>query len=300
MRIASIDIGTNTALLLIAETDDSGHIDPLIQLQRAPRIGRDVDEKKQIQQPAFERLRDVLIEYSAIIKDNKVDKVIACATSAVRDAINREELISYIKGNTGIDIEVISGETEALLTFNGGICDMPKDNYLVLDIGGGSTEISFYDSSNEFKKFSLQLGSVRLTERYFKHNPPTKDEIVEDKKFILSEFEKLVTIPNNVQLVGVAGTVTTLACFEQHLMEFDVKKVSGYRIPLERVQHWNNKLLSLSVEEIKSLSNATEGRADILQAGVLILTLFMEHFSFKKVITSERGLRFGMVMREIG
>ncbi len=304
MRIASIDLGTNTALLLIADVDSSGIITPLIQLQRSPRIGRDVDEKKQIQQPAFERLCDVLLEYSALIKKNDVDKVIACATSAVRDATNRDELISYIQLQTGITIEVISGETEALLTYQGGICGLPlTDNkYLVLDIGGGSTEISFYDSSNEFKKYSLQLGSVRLTERYFKHDPPLVYEIVNGRRFVSNCIDEhtgsFMAGLNELTLVGVAGTVTTLACFEQNLKEFDIQKVSGYPIPFERVQFWKDKLLTLSVEEITNLSNATEGRADILQAGVLILSHFMEHFRFSEVITSERGLRFGMVIRK--
>jgi exopolyphosphatase / guanosine-5'-triphosphate,3'-diphosphate pyrophosphatase len=309
MRFAAIDIGTNTVLLLIADVDERGIIHPVEHQQRSPRLGRDVDKHKQIKFSAFDKIARILNEYKQIAHQLDTDYIVACGTSAVRDASNRKKFVAYLKQTTGINVKVISGKEEAMLTYRGAISGFPEleNNAVVLDIGGGSTEISFFTPSNThqtramLKRFSFQLGSVRLTERYFHYNPPEQKEIDEATNFIRSEVSTLEhSTFTGYSLIAVAGTATTLACLDQCLMDFDVSKVGGYKLTRLQIGAWSQKLFTLTSEEIRSLSNTTEGRADILAAGVLILYEFMRQLEIKCVLVSERGLRYGLVLREWG
>lgn len=302
MRIAAIDIGTNTVLLLIADVDEHGTIHPLEHQQRLPRLGRDVDQNRTINIGAFDKITWILNEYKNLAQQFKADRIIACGTSAIRDAANREEFLRYILSLTGIEIEVLSGEDEALWTFRGAVSGFPnlRLSAVVIDVGGGSTEVSYLGGNQDhLTRKSVQIGSVRLTERYFKHNPPTKEETAAATEAIADALR--LFDPQDLMgrvLIGVAGTVTTLAALDQGLKEFDIEKVSGYRLHRERVEFWLQRLLSMTTAEIRSLSNTTEGRADILPAGVLILAEFMRRFQFNEILVSERGLRYGLVLRE--
>jgi len=306
MRIASIDIGTNTVLLLVADIDEHGIIHPVEHQQRLPRLGKDVDKNKAINISAFDRIAWILNEYKNLSLQLGADKIIAGTTSAVRDATNKDEFVSYLKKNTGIDIEILSGDDEATLTYRGAISgfqDLQKPA-AVIDIGGGSTEISYptpekHNGKSKLHRYSLQLGSVRMTERFLKHNPPLAPEIQSAMQVMIEEFAQVHNPGlSSYQLVAVAGTATTLACLDQKLNEFDVEKVSGYKMSRDAVGTWAIKLSTITSDQIRSLSNTTEGRADILTAGVLILNEFMKHFGFGSVIVSERGLRYGMIIRE--
>lgn len=322
MRIASIDIGTNTVLLLVADVDENGTIHLVEHQQRLPRLGKDVDKNGRIHVSAFDRVAWIVNEYKNFSVQLGAQKIIACATSAVRDASNRDEFISFIKSATGISVEVLSGNDEGLLTYNGALSGLQNLNkpVCVIDIGGGSTEITFPDGSRRIQpsngnqernlkvattaisalqRYSLQVGSVRITERFFKHTPPLDSEIQSTIQFMIEEFAQ-VRNPgfSSYQLVAVAGTATTLACLDQGLDEFEIEKVSGYKMSREKVIQWAIKLSTMTPEQIRSLSNTTDGRADILTAGVLILNEAMKHFGFESVIVSERGLRYGMIIRE--
>lgn len=308
MRIASIDIGTNTILLLIADIGNDGIVAPLVEEQRMPRLGKSVDANKVIGKQAFETVATVLLEYKAIINRYHTDIIVACGTSAVRDAANKEEFIQYIRRTTGIQIEILTGKGEALWTYRGALSGLPigGDQAAVLDIGGGSTEISFAISKDPghpnvltLNRFSFQVGSVRLTERVFKNIPPSPADIVKAQEIINTEFSTLIQW--NVfghYLIGVAGTVTTLACLNQGMKDFDSTKVNGYRLKRDRVGVWFDKLSRLTPSEMHLLSNVTMGRADILPAGTLILLEFMKRFNFEEIVVSDRGVRYGLVSRE--
>ncbi|HEV8538252.1 MAG TPA: Ppx/GppA family phosphatase [Bacteroidota bacterium] len=306
MRISCIDIGTNTVLLLVADIDENGIIHPVEELQRIPRLGKDVDGRNMIHVASFDRVAWIVNEYKNLSNQLGAAKILAAATSAVRDASNRDEFIEYIRSATGLTVEVLPGDEEALWTYRGAVSGVPKTSrpLVVLDIGGGSTEVSFpystsHNGGERLQRYSFQIGSVRLTERYFKHHPPTAAEIESAVQLIREEFSQ-VRNPGFEQyrLVAVAGTATTLACLAQQLREFDVSRVSGYTIEYNVVEEWTVKLARMSPQQVLSLSGATEGRSDILAAGVLILNESMKHFGFRTVIVSERGLRFGLVLRE--
>jgi len=300
MRIASIDIGTNTILLLIAEVDENGVIHPLEHRQQIPRIGKDVDKNKIINSAAFARTAQILNDYKKIAFEYKVDSIIACATSAVRDADNRNQLLAYLNEATGIKVEVLSGEEEAYISFTGVLSGYNElvSSACVIDVGGGSTEVS-YLKDEQIVMNSFRIGAVRLKERHFRHNRTTVHEISEAKSAINQAIDKDVRSGVNARtIIGVGGTATTLACIDQGLKEFEVSKVNGYCLTIDKIENWFNKLIMMPVAEIFSLSNATHGREDILAAGVLILSEFMKKSDIDNMIVSERGLRYGLVLRE--
>lgn len=318
LRIAGIDIGTNTVLLLVADVARDGTLRVVEHQQRVPRLGRDVDERQIIHTSAFDRIAWILNEYKNLAQQLGTDRLVAGATAAVRDAVNRNEFISYLKQTTGIAVEIISGEDEASLTYHGAVSGRPGKAApaVVIDIGGGSTEVSFPRPTDlkpepippaarstpgplALERKSFSFGCVRLTERFFKHNPPEPEEIRGAVGAVTSEFSQLREFnPSAFTLVGVAGTATTLACIDQGLPDFEVEKVSGYVLRRQRVEHWFRRLGGMTIAEIRSLSNATEGRADILTAGVLVLSQFMNQFRIEKMTVSERGLRYGLILRE--
>jgi len=319
MQIASIDLGTNTALLLITEISSDGTIKVLRDELRSPRMGKSVDAQRRISEESFQRVKDVFREYKNIISEYNVEKIIATGTSALRDASNREEFISRMKSETGIAIEILSGEDEALWTFRGAVSGLknPSENIVVIDIGGGSTEVVAGwrlevggkqltttissrkpQTLNIFPK-SFDVGAVRITEKFFTSLPPRTSEIHIARNFILQQFAEIQQEQFlNSRLVGVAGTVTTLALLDQQLEVFEVSKVANYVLTIEAIEKLFLQLKTKTPQEILSLTNAAKGREDILFAGTLILLETMNYFSWKEIIASERGLRYGIALRE--
>lgn len=306
MRIATIDIGTNTVLLLIADIDDDGRIQTVAEEQRLPRLGTGVDQRGVIGMEDCRRVVSDLQKFLETIRKFQAERVAVCATSALRDASNQKDILRFIATETGLDVEVLTGSDEAQWTFRGVTNELQhgRPSTVVLDIGGGSTEIthphpSSSNGDHQLSRYSLHLGSVRISERYFKHNPPLTDEINSAKQFIL---ETLTEVRNpgfdRFGLLAVAGTATTLACLDQQLASFDRERVTGYQMERAAVVYWSRRLLSMSSTEIRLLSDVTEGRADILSAGVLILEEIMELFRFRSLTVSERGLRHGIALRE--
>lgn len=302
MRIGAIDIGTNTVLLLVADVDEAGMITPLAYEQRIPRLGKDVDAQKMIGRAAFDRVTNVLREYASICENLKPERILAAGTSAVRDAKNSEEFIAHIRERTGLSIEVLSGDEEARLVYYGAVSGVPATHgsrfIAVLDIGGGSTEITVGTRQKIHDKVSLDIGSVRLTEKFFKHDPPTPEELHKAKEFVLNALGQLPTFDfANATTIGVAGTATTLAALDQGLKDFRLEKITNYRLTRPAVNGLLQKLQVMKAEEILVLSSVTEGRADILTAGTLILYTFMERADIEAITVSERGVRYGLVLK---
>lgn len=301
MKICAIDIGTNTFLLLIANIDPEGRITPLVQLQRMPRIGRSVDAGGRIGAEAFSPAAAILSEFASHAASHSCDVIAACATSAVRDAVNRSDFIGEMERRSGIRIEILSGEEEAALTYRGAVSRFGAApvSSAVIDIGGGSTEIISADASGTLHPVSLQLGAVRITERFFRADPPAGEELEAAARFVDAAFNAVATRPDDRrQLIAVAGTATTLACFDLGLNRYEGKDVEGYIMEVTRVTHWRNRLSALSSREILSLSSVAGGREDIITAGVMILERAMVGFGFREVTMTERGLRYGIALRE--
>ncbi len=302
MRYASIDIGTNTILLLIAETSSAGIKKILLDTQVTARLGKGVDANRIILPETFERIKNFLVKYKQICNEYKVEKILSVGTSALRDAINKNEFCNYIKTEVGLDIEILDGDTEAEWTFRGGISDFlyRSDNFLVVDIGGGSTELALGNSISVTSKISCDIGSVRITERFLKRSPPLDSEIKSANEYIISTLKN-----NNIaQLegkyaIGVSGTFTTLACLNKRMPMFEPEKTSGHILMYENIAAIFSELKNKSVEEIKSYPQITEGRYDIILAGIMILKNFMEIFPVRTIAVSTKGLRYGIIFREL-
>lgn len=300
MTVAAIDIGTNTVLLLVARISADGTILPLLQEQRIPRLGAGVDARRLLLPEAMQRVASVLEEYRSMIRTLPVDTTTVCATSAVRDANNRDEFLGLIRESTGIDVEVLTGEEEALWSFRGAISGTPGIRLAtVVDIGGGSTEIISGDEHGINGRLSIDIGAVRLTERFLADDPPTPAQLQECTRAIregLRPMDTLATAGSTV--IGVAGTATTLALLHQGFKKFDQRAVSGYRLPIGGVMELASTLSAMRSTDIARLSSALEGRADIITAGTLILRTIMERLGCSEILVSERGVRYGLALRE--
>lgn len=300
---AAIDIGTNTALLLISELRN-GRIRVLHEDQRLPRLGRGVDESRRLSEEAIERAVDALGSFRRVIDSQftDVDRCIVTATSAVRDAENRDKLKNRVKRETGFDIKILSGEEEAAWTYAGALSVLPAPGdrqHMVIDIGGGSTELATGKGTNLTDFHSFDIGSVRFSERFLKTDPPTDEEIQKCGHAIREAFEgHLFTFDEAVRAVGVAGTVTSLAYIDLGLTEYSSEKLANYRLAGDRVHYWIERLREMPSKEIlDAYPVVMKGRADVILAGLLILQGFISFYEFKELVVSTGGIRHGAVLK---
>ncbi len=302
MRIAAIDIGTNTILMLIAEMNSAGQLNVLADEQLIARLGKGVDAHKMILPETFVRCNDFLLQYKYKAETFGIDKIVATGTSALRDAHNRVDFIDSMFQTTGIQIEIISRDDEAVWTYRGAISGFNnlKQRCAVLDIGGGSTELIIGNQMQIESMRSVDIGSVRVTEKFLHHSPPLDKELQRADKFI---NEQIILYPqfniHDTSFIGVAGTVTTLAALELGLKIFDGKKVSGVVLQKDRIDFYYNRFRDMTADQIRSHVQIDPGRADIIFAGVMILKKIMEMQGMNKILVSERGLRFGIAIREL-
>jgi exopolyphosphatase/guanosine-5'-triphosphate,3'-diphosphate pyrophosphatase len=299
MRIAAIDLGTNTILLLVCDVGPSGLITDVLHEERIPRIGRDVDKSGMLTDTAVRNAAAIVTEYRSTAEAFGARTIRACATSAVRDARNGKDFVSRVADLSGVPIRILSGDEEALLTYRGAVKTSHSGNTdaAVIDIGGGSTEIivpAAHGGEESLRRVSLQVGTVRMTERFFKTVPPQREEHSHASKALraILETNKLhAPIPR--ELVGVAGSITTLACLDLRLSTVVKEKVEGYTMNRSTVHAWLERLRWLSPLEVLALSPVAKGREDILLAGLLILNGVMAYYGFERVRTTVRGLRYG-------
>jgi exopolyphosphatase/guanosine-5'-triphosphate,3'-diphosphate pyrophosphatase len=296
MKVAALDIGTNTALMLVAERDqNSFHV--LRDEHSIARLGEGVDKTRMINEAAYERLRNILHRYREIVNQLDVEKIAAIGTSAMRDAQNREDIIHRVHKEFGIGIDVISGEEESALTYLGATFELPKTEGItaVIDIGGGSTEIAFGGNNGYLSGNSVNIGAVRLREQGV-HKTNRKEREGSIRKL----FEETFTdIPSSSRLVAVAGTPTALAAMKLGLEKFDADAINGLPISLSEIESLIDFLFSHSAEELtKEYPAIHSGRADILPAGALILSEAMKFLRMDTVRVSTRGIRYGVALRE--
>lgn len=299
---ASIDIGTNTVLLLIAELTDQG-LKVIHEEQRIPRLGRGVDAGKKLSRTAMNRVIKVLYEYKEIIECdfNEVDSVSVTATSATRDAENRADFLKKIESATGWNAKILSGEQEAEYTYMGALAVLPKfsaGEVLVLDIGGGSTEIIAGYRNNIKQTVSFDMGCVRFTERYLLHDPPFQEELSQCRDAVEYMFEsKKVRHGKNVHAIGVAGTLTSLAAINLQIENYNQDLINGHLIERDKLSKGIDIFSLHTHEELLELSpKIMRGREDIFLAGLLILEGFLKHFELPAIRVSTGGVRHGALL----
>ncbi|NOX67217.1 MAG: hypothetical protein GXO85_15825 [Chlorobi bacterium] len=299
MKVASIDIGSNTVLLLIAEVDiENQKLVPLLNEYRMPRISKGLDASNIISESAVELLLAVLREYKDIIKEHNCSNVLVNATQALRVANNSEQIIASIKKNLGFDINIITGTREAYLSFLGAQSGFDLDNSaLVIDIGGASTEIIHGHKDDISFQKSFPIGVVTLTEKYL-HSEISDKTLSEAENYIINVLNELSDLDViNSSVIAVAGTPTTLACAKQNLTEYSDVKVEGYKLADDDLIEFIEIFKSLSSKKIlEKFGNVMEGREDIILAGTLILNNILKLLKKKLLYVSGRGLRYGAII----
>lgn len=302
MRLAAIDVGTNTTRLLVAETKRGGYRD-LDRRLVFTRLGEGVDATKKLAPAAIERTLRAIADYCSVAGDFAVTKLRVAATSAVRDALNQQEFLSAARTIAGVDPEALTGDQEARLSFLGAVSDLPTGDYLVCDIGGGSTELVLGSSDKGvFASKSLDIGAVRLTERFLRSDPPAPGELETMESNIdnaLDDAGQTFSQAGRAQFVGVAGTITTLAALKIGLTKYNPERTHHLALTLGEVDRLYRMLASMTLAERKRLRALPQGRADVIVAGAAILYRCMLRWSFSESITSERDILDGLILEMI-
>ncbi|MBS1904727.1 MAG: Ppx/GppA family phosphatase [Bacteroidetes bacterium] len=298
MRVAVIDIGTNTVLMTIADAA-SGAI--LRDEHAIARLGEGVDKTRRISDEAYKRFAEIMRRYRGIIDELAVERVVPFATSAMRDATNRDEVITRTARELGYNIELLSGAEEARWSFVGSLYGIDKLEGVVatIDIGGGSTEVSVGHGQTFDRGTSIDIGAVRIKERFFH---PMNDSNADAARAFIREQLLAATssIESPSDLIAVAGTPTSLAAMKHKLASFDASIVDGTVLTHEEVVTLTHEILHISSEELTRRYPAVlASRADILPAGALILEEAMKALNVSSVRVSTKGLRYGVLVREL-
>lgn len=296
-RVAAVDVGTNSVRLLVADPGD-----PLTTVTREmniTRLGQAVDASGHFHDDALARTLDQIEHYAGRWRELGAQRVRIAATSAVRDATDRDRFVDGVAARVGVRPVVLSAEDEATVSFRGGtesVAGAPP--YLVLDIGGGSTEFILGDRAPE-GMVSRQLGSVRLTEQLLTRDPPTAEQLAAGTARIgehLDAVAEELTPASASTLVGVAGTVTTLAALGLGLERYDSAAIHGSRLSLTSVRELREKLAAMTAAERATLGPMASGREDVIVAGAMILEQVMDRFGFAEAVVSEADILDGLAL----
>jgi exopolyphosphatase/guanosine-5'-triphosphate,3'-diphosphate pyrophosphatase len=301
MRVATIDIGTNTVLLLVAERSATGSLCAVVERATITRLGEDVDRTRRLSPAAVARTRDCLEDYSRVVRELGAERVSVVGTSAMRDAGGGEEVREHVRRLLGVDARVLGGEEEARLSFRGAVSGLAIDarkDVGVFDIGGGSTEVVIgrIDEAATRLSFgtSYDVGSVRLTERHVTHDPPTSDERETMGHAASSAFAGVPPLPDSTIPVGIAGTMTTLAAVSLGLTPYDGARVHGHVMTLTELRRVVECLARAKLDARRQVPGMEPKRADVIVAGGMIALALLEHWAAATVRVSDRGVRWGL------
>ena len=296
-RVAAIDCGTNSIRLLIADISN-GIFKEVVRSMEVVRLGQGVDKNKSFHPEAIKRTLDAVEMFSEVIASKGAERIRFCATSATRDATNRSLFTDGVRGILGVEVEVIPGEEEAMLSFNGATKELMQSDapYLVVDIGGGSTEFVFGSNKVENAK-SVDIGCVRMSERHFTSQPTTMDQVARaiiDIDSAIAKAASVVPISNAKTLVAVAGTATTVAAAALELKDYDRHVIHLARISADKVHKVSAMFQSMNKDEIANLGYMHPGRVDVITAGSLVLSRVMAATGASEFVASESDILDGM------
>jgi exopolyphosphatase/guanosine-5'-triphosphate,3'-diphosphate pyrophosphatase len=292
-RVAAIDCGTNSVRLLVADVDGEEIVD-LTRRMEIVRLGQGVDRTGVLAPDAIERTRVALLDYAAEIDRLGATRVRMVATSATRDARNAAEFRAMVTAVLGTPPEVVTGDEEARLSFLGAVRGLPEARYLVVDIGGGSTEF-VVGSSTVDSAVSMDIGCVRMTERYLHTDPPTGPEIAAARADIVEKVDQaLAKVGRETNVVGLAGSVTTVAGIALDLPAYDPVRIHHSRLSTVDSRRITDELLRMTREQRLAVPVMHPGRADVIGAGALILTTILDRTGAAEVVVSEHDILDGI------
>lgn len=298
MRVATIDIGTNSVLLLVAERQGDA-LTPVLERATVTRLGEGVDRNRRLLEAASDRTLACLAGYAAVLREHGITHLDAVGTSAMRDAEGGQEFVARANEILGVAPRVIDGNEEARLTFGGALSGLPNMGKMtVFDIGGGSTEIVVGSRTAHARHISaavsLDIGSVRLFERHLRSDPPSAAEMLLVERDIAHALERAPQLEAGAALVGVAGTVTQLAALELELTHYDATRVHGSTLTLSAVERLASKLARSTLAERRALPGMEPSRADVLVVGSAIARAVLQWSGAAQLIVSDRGVRWGL------
>jgi exopolyphosphatase/guanosine-5'-triphosphate,3'-diphosphate pyrophosphatase len=306
-RVAAVDQGTNSVRLLVAEPDGAGGFVELGRDMVITRLGQGVDQSGRLAPNAIERTSEVLAGYARRAGALHAERIRVGATAALRDASNAEAFERHVRELTGADPEIVSGEKEAELSYLGATRGLEGTElgvtppYLVLDIGGGSTEFVL-GADRPFAALSTQMGSVRLTERFVATDPPSEEDLGALRRLVgetLDEVERSIPVADARTLVAVAGTATTLQAIALGLGFYDPERIHRTRLSREGAERAAARLAAMTTPERAALPVMAPGRADVIVAGATILVEAMRRFGFDEALVSETDILDGLVLEII-
>jgi exopolyphosphatase/guanosine-5'-triphosphate,3'-diphosphate pyrophosphatase len=298
-RVAAIDLGTNSTRLLVADVED-GRIGELDRQTRVTRLGEGVDERRRLLPVPIARVRNVLSDYRRAAEAHEAERMLVIATSAVRDAENGEAFLGEIEWSYGFATRLLTGREEALLTFRGVTSDrVLEPGTVILDIGGGSTELVFGAPDGVRWHDSLDIGSVRLTERHLRSDPPTEEELADCAHAVQALLAERV--PEELRrgvaaLVGVAGTITSLAALDLGLHDYDRDRVHGHWLTAEALQRQLKRLATVPVAERRTIRPLDPDRAPVIVGGAVIVSEVLAYFGLDALEVSERDILDGAAL----
>jgi exopolyphosphatase / guanosine-5'-triphosphate,3'-diphosphate pyrophosphatase len=288
-RVAAIDLGTNSTRLLVADVDGD-RLEEVVRELTITRLGEGVDERRRLLPVPIARVRNCLAQYRRELEELGATRTLAIATSAVRDAENGEAFLGEIEWSYGFTARLLDGTEEAALMYRGVAAGRPPlEDTLIVDIGGGSTELVHCSGGAPQSAVSLDVGCVRVTERFLRSDPPTASELAAASEHIRALLPAL----SARSAIGVAGTVTTLATLDLGLADWDPQKTHGHRLPRAAVEQALERLAALALEERLLVPGIEPGRAPVIVAGAVVLREIMAGYGLDEIEVSERDILHG-------
>jgi exopolyphosphatase/guanosine-5'-triphosphate,3'-diphosphate pyrophosphatase len=292
-RVAAVDLGTNSTRLLVADVAGE-RLEEVTRLLTVTRLGEGVDERRRLLPLPVARVRNTLTEYRRELERLGATRTLAIGTSALRDAENGEAFLGEIEWSYGFTTRLLGGEEEAAMMLRGVTAgrEAPLEDTLVVDIGGGSTELVLSANGGPPSSVSLEMGCVRVTERFLGSDPPSSAQLDVAASYVRS----LLPAYRAQDAVGVAGTVTTLATLDLGLPEYDPERTHGHRIPRESVERELERLAGMTLEKRLGVPGLESARAPVIVAGVLIVRELMRFYDLPEIEVSERDILHGAAL----
>jgi exopolyphosphatase / guanosine-5'-triphosphate,3'-diphosphate pyrophosphatase len=294
VRVAAVDLGTNSTRLLVADVDGGERLEEVVRLLTITRLGEGVDERRKLLPVPIARVRNTLAEYRRELEAHGAERTLAIGTSAIRDAENGEAFLGEIEWSYGFATRMLDGDEEAALMLRGVATgrDGALEDTLVVDIGGGSTELVLSANGGPPASTSIDVGCVRVTERFLGSEPPTARELEDAAAFVRS----LLPTYEARAAIGVAGTVTTLATLDLGDEEYDPQRTHGHRIPRASLDEQLERLAAMTVAERERVPGIEPGRAPVIVAGLVVLREILAAYDLDEIEVSERDILDGAAL----
>ncbi len=302
MIVSSVDIGTNTIRLLIAKKIGDCSFDFLYRKSRIARLGEGLEQSGNIKESAIDRAIEILLDFKQVAEKFGVEKIVYCATSATREAKNRDKFLERCR-KVGIDVSVLDESEEAYLTHLGIVYCLKErlkgKRWLAFDLGGGSTEFMLSSGSTLEHSISIPLGVVKLLERFVRHDPPRGDELERSTSFFIDKLKRIGIDYEFEILVANAGTVTTLAAIDMDLESYNYSLTEGYKLRKENIEKILKNMLKLSANDrLKRFKILEKGREDVIVVGAHLVLGLLNYFKKEYLLTTNGSLREGILIKE--